>query len=77
MATERLNFRNKYSKILFSEAIRGVKLKLCINVYDISLYINGVFLLLLLMCFRRFIMGKVKVGLYLHLTLGILTKVLQ
>ena len=27
--------------------------------------------------FHRFIMGKVKVGLYFYLTLGILTKVLQ
>ena len=44
MSTERLNFRNKYSKIFFSEAIRGVTLKLCINVYDISLYINFVFI---------------------------------
>ena len=39
-ATERLNFRTKYSKIFFSEAIRWIKLKLCINVYDISLYIS-------------------------------------
>ena len=30
----------KYSKIFFSEAIRGMKLKLCTNVHDISLYIN-------------------------------------
>ena len=36
MATERLNF-------FFSEAIRGMKLKLCINVHDISLYINDIF----------------------------------
>ena len=27
--------------------------------------------------FHRFIMGKVKVGLYFYLTLGILTKALQ
>ena len=39
---ERLNFRNKYPKI-FSEAIKGMKLKLCINVHDISLYINYIF----------------------------------
>ena len=43
MATERINVRNKYSKTFFSEAIRGLKLKLCINVYGISLYINCVF----------------------------------
>ena len=30
----------KHSKIFFSEAIRRMKLKLCINVYDISLYIK-------------------------------------
>ena len=58
MTTEMLNFRNKYSKILFSEAIKGMKLKLCINVYDISLYINCFFLLLLLLCFRCY--GKLK-----------------
>ena len=40
MATERLNFWKKYSKI-FSEA--QDKLNLCINVHDISLYINYIF----------------------------------
>ena len=55
MATERLNFRKKYSKIFFSEAIRGIKLKLCINVHDISLYINYIFLLSLPMCFHCYI----------------------
>ena len=30
-------------KIFSSEAIRGMKLKLCINVHDISLYINFIF----------------------------------
>ena len=43
MPTERLNFRKKYSKIFFSEVIRGMKLKLSIHVHDISLYINCVF----------------------------------
>ena len=28
----------KYSKIFFSEAVRRMKLKLCIHAYDISLY---------------------------------------
>ena len=37
MATETLNLWKKYSKI-FSEAIRGMKLKLCRNVHNISLY---------------------------------------
>ena len=42
MATERLNLRRK--KIFFSEAIRGMKLKLCIHVHDITLYINCIFI---------------------------------
>ena len=33
-------FSKKYWKIFFSEAIRGIKLKLCINVHDSSLYNN-------------------------------------
>ena len=45
-------FSNKYSKMFFSEAIRGIKLKLCINVHDISLYINYIFFLSLPICFR-------------------------
>ena len=60
MATEMLNFRKQYSKIFFSEVMRGMKLKLCINVYVIILHINCVFffffffffLLLFLMWFR-------------------------
>ena len=35
--------KKKNSKLFFWEAIWGMKLKLCINVYDISLYINCVF----------------------------------
>ena len=35
-------FSKKYSKI-FSEIIRGMKLKLCIHVHDISHYINFIF----------------------------------
>ena len=31
-------FSKKYSKIFFSEAVRWMKLKLCIHAYDISLY---------------------------------------
>ena len=37
-------FSKKYSKIFFSKAIRGMKLKLCINVHDISLYIKCIFI---------------------------------
>ena len=66
----------KHSKIFFLEAIWGLKLKLCINVYDIILYIKCVFiavahvfsLLWQLKSFHRFIMGKVKVGLCFYLT---------
>ena len=31
-------FSKKYSKIFFSEAVRRMKLKLCIHAYDISFY---------------------------------------
>ena len=77
--------KKKYSKIFFSEVIRGMKLKLCINVCVIMLYINYVFycccacgfIAMAILSFHRFIMGKVKVSLYFYLTLGILTKALQ
>ena len=82
-ATKRLNFQKKYSKI-FSEAIRGMKLKLCINVHDISLYINYTFycrcpcafMLSQLKSFHILIMGKVEIGIYFCVTADILTKVL-
>ena len=85
MATEMLNFQKKYLKTFFSEAIRGMKLKLRINVCVIMLYINYVFycccacgfVAMATLSFHRFIMGKVKVGLYFYLTLSILIKALQ
>ena len=85
MATEMLNFRNRYSKIFFSEVIRGMKLKLCINVCVFILYINYVFyccsacglVAMATLSFHGLIMGKVEVGLYFCRTLGILTKALQ
>ena len=52
--------KKKYSKIFFSEAIRGMKLKLCINVYDISLCITHIFLLLLPL------LWQLKVSIYLQ-----------
>ena len=76
-------FAKKYSKIISSEAIRGMKLKLCRNVHNIMLYISCVFY------FRRscafvamatshwLIMGKVKIGVYWSLIADILTKVFQ
>ena len=84
MATERLHFRKKYSKIFFSEAIRGMKLKLCINVHDISLYINCIFYCCCPCAFvamatysfhiHVLIMGKVEIGIYFCVTADILTK---
>ena len=78
MATEILDFRNKYSEI-FLEVIRRMKLKLCINVCVVILYINCVSNCCCAcgLSFHRVIMGKVKVGLYFYLTLGILTKALH
>ena len=78
MAMERLYFQNKYSKIFFSEAIRGMKLKLCINVHDISLYINSIFIVVAngLSLLWQLTMGKVEIGIYFCVTADILTKVL-
>ena len=72
MVIEIVNFQKKYSKIFFSEVIRGMKLKLCINVCVIILYIKYVFyccwaygfVAMATLSFHRFIIGKVKVGLY-------------
>ena len=83
---KRLNLWKKYSKFISSEAIRGIKLKLCRNVHNIRLCKNGIFIavahvLSLLWQFKRsfhwFIMGKVKIGLYCYLTADILTRALQ
>ena len=57
----------------------------CLCYYALHLYINFVFycccacgfVAMATLSFHRFIMGKVKVGLYFYLTLGILTKALQ
>ena len=83
MATEMLNFRKQYSKIFFSEVIRGVKVELCVNVCVILLYISFYcccacgFVAMATLSFHRFVMGKEKVGLYFYLTLDKLTKALQ
>ena len=87
MANERLKFRkNKTLKNNFSEAIRGKKLKLCINVHDISLYINYIFYCCCPCAFvaiatysfhiHVLIMGKVEIGIYFCVTADILTEVL-
>ena len=39
-------FSKQYSKIYFSEAVRWMKLNLCINAYDISLFKVCVFIVL-------------------------------
>ena len=78
-------FSIKYSKIFPSEIVRGMKLKLCIHVHDISLYINCVFIVVAhvlslpwqLISFHRLQMGKVEIGIYFCVTADILTKVLQ
>ena len=44
--------KKEQKKIISSEAIRGMKLKLCRNVHNINLCKNYVFLLPLLTCFR-------------------------
>ena len=88
MTTKRLNFRKKKNqKSFFSEAIRGMKLKHCINVLDISLYINFIFFncrcpcAFIAMATQTFhihvlIMGKVEIGIYICVTADVLTKVL-
>ena len=50
-STQKSKFAKRYAKIISSEAIRGMKLKLCRNVHNIKLYKHTV-LMLLLMCFR-------------------------
>ena len=77
-------FAKKYSKIL---ARRGMNLKLCRNVHNISLYKKVIFiavffiavahvlLLLWQLSFHWLVMGNVKVGLYCYLIADILTKV--
>ena len=51
MATETLNLWKKKSNPISSETISGMKLELCRNVHNISLY-KIMFLLLLLICFH-------------------------
>ena len=80
----RINARN-ILKIIFSEAISGMKLKLCRNVHNIGLYKSYVFycccscafVAMTTKSFHWLIMRKVKVGLYCHLIADILTKILQ
>ena len=73
----------RYTQLFFSEAIRGMKVKLCINVHDISLYINYIFIvvahvlsLLWQLSFHRLIMEKVETDIYFCVTADIFTKVL-
>ena len=78
-------FLKKHSKIFFLEAIWGMKLKFCIHVHDISLYINYVlyyccpfaFVAIATWSFDRLIMGKVEIGICFCITADILREVLQ
>ena len=62
-------------KIIFSEAIRGIKLKLCRNVFYCCW--SSAFIAIALKILHWLIMGKGKIGIYCHLTVDILIKVLQ
>ena len=78
-------FSKNYLKIFSSKMIWGLKLKLCIDVHDISLYIKYVFycrclcsfVVMATLSFHRLIMGKVEIGIYFCVTADILTKNLQ
>ena len=85
MATEMLNFPKKIFKNLLLRSHKGYEaetLHKCLCYYalhKLCFYCCcacGVVAIAALN-FHRFIMGKVKVGLYLYLNLGILTKALQ
>ena len=74
-------FSKKKSKNFFSAAIRGMKLKLCKNSHNISLYINYIFycrcpcaFVAMATSFHRLIMGKVEIGIYFCVTADILIK---
>ena len=73
-------FLKKKSKIFFSEAIRGMKLKRCINVHDSSLYINYIFdcrcqcAFMVLKSFHIVIIGKVEIKIYFCVPADILAK---
>ena len=84
MAIETLNLRKNINKNFSSEAMRGMKLKLCRNDHNISLYkkcfycrCSCTFVAMVTYSFYRLIMGKVKVDLYFYLIADILTNVLQ
>ena len=86
MATEMLNFRKKIFKNLHLGSHKGDEaetLHKCLCYYPLHklcfFYCCCAcgFVAMATLSFHRFIMGKVKVGLYFYLTLGILTKALQ
>ena len=72
-------FSNKYSKIISSKAIKGMKLKLCKNVHNISLYKSFLFIAVahVLSLLPLTYNAKSEVGLYYYLTADILRKRLQ
>ena len=81
MATVMLNFRKKILKNLLLRSHEAETLHKCLCYYVIHklffiAVVHVVSSLWQLLSFHRFIMGKVKVGLYFYLTLFILTKAL-
>ena len=85
MTTEMLNLKRKILKSLLLRSHKGDEAETLQNFCVIILCINCVFYCccacgfvdMATLSFHRFIMGKVKVGLYFYLMLGILTKALQ
>ena len=84
-SNQKVRFAKKYSKVISSEGIKGMKLKLYRNVHNISLYKRYVFYCdclcafvgMLTYSFHWLKMGKMKIGIYCSPIAGIWAKVLQ
>ena len=76
---QKAKFAGGGGEIIFSEAIRGTKLKLCRNIHNFSLYKSYVFYCCCLCTFVAMatwsfywlIMGKVQVGLFIAISLQV------
>ena len=80
MATEMLKFRKKILRIQKGDEAETLHKYLCYYpLHKLCFYCCCAcgFVAVATLSFHRFIMGKVKVGLYFYLTLRILTKALQ
>ena len=85
MAAERLNFRKKIFKNVLLTSDKGDEAETCINVHDISLYINFfffffchcscAFVAMATYSFHSIIMGKVEIGIYFCVIADILKNV--